>query len=124
MRKLWDQYLPDAHAIVWVLDALLWAEDAPVQDETGGTYRESTRKSLFPIAREAAIRGQAVVVLINKMDTLDVQHKQEEAQPGHIQEHVESYVLKEWAQFADASENVVTPWWSFHCVSAMAACVS
>lgn len=26
-----------------------------------------------------------------------------EAQPGHIREHVESYVLKEWAQFADAS---------------------
>ena len=123
MRKLWDQYLPDAHAIVWVLDAPLWAEDAPVQDETGGTYRESTRRSLFPIAKEAAIRGQAVVVLINKMDTLNVQHKQEEAQPGHIQEHVESYVLKEWAQFADASDNVVTPWWSFHCVSAMAAYV-
>ena len=123
MYKRQDQYLPDAHAIVWVLDALLWAEDAPVQDETGGTYRESTRRSLFPIAKEAAIRGQAVVVLINKMDTLNVQHKQEEAQPGHIREHVESYVLKEWAQFADASDNVVTPWWSFHCVSAMAAYV-
>lgn len=125
MRKLWSQYVPDAHTIVWVLDAQLWVDDASVDGEAAPTYRAAVLATLFPIAKDAAARRQSIVVLINKTDTLDPEHPDEGARPSQIAEHVESHILKQWASIMDkeAPANISTPLWSFQSVSAAEAYV-
>ena len=121
MRELWQQYLPDAHTIVWVLDGKQWALDTPVQQETATSYQTAVLDQLFPIAMDAALRGQTVLVLVNKMDAMDPQDVCEDMRPPHVLEHVEATVLKHWARFMDnhASKDIITPHWSFHGVSAV-----
>ncbi|SHO75944.1 Similar to S.cerevisiae protein ARL3 (ARF-like small GTPase of the RAS superfamily) [Malassezia sympodialis ATCC 42132] len=114
MRSLWDQYLPDAHVIVWVIDAPRWASDTAVADELGRSYRAAVFESLFPVIAEASARAQPVCVVVTQLDEL----ASDRAAP--LVREVETSVTAEWTRRLDDTslDGTLTPIWSFQGVSA------
>jgi len=114
MRSLWDQYLPDAHVIVWVVDAPRWASDAAVTDESEPAYRAAVAAALCPIVAEASVRAQPVCVVVTQLDEL----APERATP--LVQEVEAGLTAEWTRRLDNTslDDTIAPLWSFLGVSA------
>lgn len=120
MRTLWDQYLPDAHVLVWVLDAPHWVDNV-AGDE--GAYRTAACRALFRLVQEAAARNQPILVLVGQLDRL------EQGQTGpelpnvsiaQIKEDVQTTLLEQWARLVDETPSAATlnPRWNVLGVSA------
>lgn len=120
MRSLWDQYLPDAHVLVWVLDAPRWVHDS-LDDE--GPYRSAMCTALFRLVQEAAARNQPIVLVISQLDRLAPDASGPglvHASSASLQEHVHTTILKQWALFVDEAPAAATlnPNWNVAAVSA------
>ncbi|WFD17996.1 ADP-ribosylation factor protein 3 [Malassezia caprae] len=114
MRSLWDQYLPDAHVIVWVVDAPRWASDAAVPGEPEPAYRAAMAAELCPIVAEASARAQPVCVVVTQLDEL----APERATP--LVQEIEASLTAEWMHRLDDTSLhcTLTPIWLFQGVSA------
>lgn len=114
MRSLWDQYVPDAHVIVWVVDAPRWASKAAVPEEPGPTYRAAVTECLCPIVAEASARAQPVCVVVSQLDELAPEHA------ASIVPEVEAHLTAEWTRRLDDTslDGTLAPIWSFHGTSA------
>jgi len=118
MRVLWEQYLPDAHAVVWVVDAPRWVNNHELSEEHGATYRRAVYATLMPIVRTASARSQPIVVVVSQLDALVNMPKPDG--PGEITElsvvqHVESSLNNEWTRLTDDTslDGTLTPRWVF-----------
>jgi len=120
MRSLWDQYLPDAHVIVWVIDAPRWASDTAVADELGRSYRAAVFESLCPVIAEASARAQPVCVVVTQLDELASDRA------ASLVREVETSVTAEWTRRLDDTslDGTLSPIWSFQGVSAATGYVS
>ncbi|WFD25589.1 ADP-ribosylation factor protein 3 [Malassezia nana] len=114
MRPLWDQYLPDAHVLVWVMDAPRWLSDAAVPDEAMPTYRAAVTESLCAVVTDAAARAQPVCVVVSQLDAVAPDRG------SSLVQDVEAHLIAEWTRrLQDTSlDSTLMPTWSFHGVSA------
>ncbi|PKI85588.1 Arl3p [Malassezia vespertilionis] len=127
MRDLWKTYLKDAHAVVWVLDAVRWATDAEVVDGACTAYRDSILSTLFTFVGDAAERGQPLVIVVSKVDALGPDVKashgfpQDQVHARGVLEHVRSTIQKRCASFVkeNAQRGLPEPQIVFVCASAV-----
>lgn len=114
MRSLWDQYLPDAHVLVWVIDAPRWLSNAMVPDEAMPTYRAAVTESLCAVVTDAAARAQSVCVVVSQLDAVTPDRG------SSLVQDVEAYLTAEWTRRLQETslDSTMAPTWSFHGVSA------
>ncbi|WFD29302.1 ADP-ribosylation factor protein 3 [Malassezia sp. CBS 17886] len=124
MRTLWDQYLRDAHAVVWVLDAPRWARDAHIAGEAQPAYRAAVGDALVRVVQDAASRAQPVIVVVAQMDAVDADAVRSLGHGDSVQAalvaHVRATVEAQWAQLQERDAVVATlsPRWDFCALSA------
>lgn len=95
MRPLWEEYAPDAHVLVWTIDAPRWLEDAAGDD---GAYRAAVCAALFPLAQGAAERAQPLVVLATQMDAVGAASK---ASASGVLAGIADTITTRWASYID-----------------------
>lgn len=121
MRVLWDEYLPDAAAVVWVLDAPRWAHDATIDGERRPTYRAAVCDALFQLAQDAAARDQPIVVVAAQLDQAPFAGPGlDQASGAALVENVHIHIVEQWAKFVDETTSAATlnPQWTFVGLSA------
>lgn len=106
MRSLWGQYAPDAQAIVFVVDATRWLEDAFVPEESD-SYRDAACAALFGVVRQvAASSGQSVCVLVSQTDVVTVKEKHSDAEA--VVRDVKQGITQRWEELARGAVDVGT----------------
>lgn len=107
MRSLWGQYAPDAQAIVFVVDAPRWIEDARVPEESDSSYRDAACAALFGVVRQvAASNGQSVCVLVGQTDVVTVKEKHSDAEA--VVRDVKQGITQRWEELARGAVDVGT----------------
>ncbi|WFC93631.1 ADP-ribosylation factor protein 3 [Malassezia brasiliensis] len=120
MRSLWDEYLPDAHTLVWVIDAPRWAQNSV---DAEGPYRDAVCTALFHLVQDAAARNLPILVVAAQLDRLEPNLPTdgiEHISGAGVQEHIYTTLLKRWALLVeeDTSAATLKPDWDVVGVSA------
>lgn len=121
MRSLWDEYLPDAHALVWVIDAPRWAQNTT---DTEGAYRDTVCAALFHLVQDAAARNLPILVVAAQLDRLDPNTPAdgiEHVSGASVQDHIYTTLLKRWALFVEEDTTAATLKPDWHVVGVSAA---
>ncbi|WFD42649.1 hypothetical protein MPSI1_001297 [Malassezia psittaci] len=113
MRSLWDQYLPDAQLLVWVVDAPRWNSN-PILEE--GPYRTAVSNAFMHLVLSAAARDLPILVVLSQVDQLSTGS----AAASILQQDLHTFLLKQWAVLVDRTPSAatLTPDWHLATVSA------